>query len=80
MYLHHPVACSIDVLAKNPEFSLWEGVVILEVELREWLFDTDFISLWEGVMSPQAKYFSLGGCGVPAMKLLPMDRLMALMR
>ena len=31
-------------------------------------------------MSPQAKYFSLGGCGDSAMKLLPMDRLMALMR
>ena len=34
MYLHHPVAGSTDVLAKKPEFSLWEGVVILEVELQ----------------------------------------------
>ena len=38
------------------------------------------MSLWEGVVVPQAKYFSLGGCGVSAMKMLPTDRLMALMR
>ena len=31
-------------------------------------------------MSPQAKYFSLGGCGVSAITMLPTDRLMALMR
>ena len=53
MYLHHPVAGSTDVLAKKPEFSLWEGVVILEVELQERLFDTDFISLWEDVRNRQ---------------------------
>ena len=49
MCLHHPVAGSTDVLAKKPEISLWEDVVVLEVELQEWLFDTDFISLWEDV-------------------------------
>ena len=27
-------------------------------------------------MSPQVKYFSLGGCGISAMKMLPTDRLM----
>ena len=28
----------------------------------------------------KVKYFSLGGCGGSAMKMLPTDRLMALMR
>ena len=31
-------------------------------------------------MVPKAKYFSLGGCGSSAMKMLPTDRLMALMK
>ena len=48
MYLHHSVAGSTDVLAKNLNFHFGEGVVILEVELRERLFDTDFISLLGG--------------------------------
>ena len=59
MYLHHPVAGSTDVLAKKPDFSLWEDVVILEVELQERLFDTDFISLWEDIV------FWQGSNGLP---------------
>ena len=31
-------------------------------------------------MVPEAKYFSLGGCGGSAITMLPTDRLMALMR
>ena len=32
MYVHHPVAGSIDVLAKNLKFHFGEGVAVLEIE------------------------------------------------
>ena len=49
--------------------SLWFGCIRIE----------KIFPLLEGVVSPQANYFSLGGCGVSAITMLPTDRLMALM-